>query len=191
MDDDILLFIGNPYVAGWGGTMRNVHMSLAILLLFSAMCAAGQRQEQRGPSTLEERERFVSITRKLETNPLDPALALEREWAIVWLKEVPDIRAKVCGDELGTAYTEEKYRHAHEITIQLQLSSGAFVIENPDKAKDDKALYQAAIEGVLKAYQAILKQEPGSKSKSLNELLQKQNEGKLASFVRDLLKKCK
>jgi hypothetical protein len=167
-----------------------IDLSLAILLTLSAIAVA-QKQEQRGPSTPEERSRFVSIAHKFEANPLDPALAKDREWAILWLIQVPDIHTKMCTDVLGAAYNKEKYSHAPEITAQMLLSSGAFVIENPEKVKDDKAQYVAAAEGVLKAYQAILKTEPDAKSKALDGLLQKQSEGKLAEFVRDSAKKCK
>lgn len=171
--------------------MRKAHMALTMLLLFSVICTAEQKQEQRGPSTAEERVRFVSIAHKFEANPLDPALAKDREWAILWLIQVPDISTKMCTDVLGKAYNKEKYLHAPEITAQMLLSSGAFIIENPDKAKDDKAQYIAGVEGVLKAYQSILREEPEAKSIALNELMQKQSEGKLVEFVRDSSKKCK
>jgi len=162
---------------------------LAGLLIFSAVCVAGQGQ--RGPSTPEERARFVSIARKFDANPLDPSLKQDREWAILWLIQVPDIRAKMCTEVLGPAYNKEKYRHASEITMQLLLSGGAFVIENPDNAKDDKAQYLAAVEGALKAYQSILREEPEATSKALNDLQQKQSQSTLADFVRESSKKCK
>jgi carboxypeptidase Q len=170
--------------------MRKIVLSVTILLTLSAICLA-QKQEKRGPSTPEERERFVSIAHKFQANPLDPSVVKDREWAILWLIQVPDISAKMCTEVLGGAYNKEKYSHAPEITAQMLFSSGAFVIENPDKAKDDKAQYLAGVEGVLKAYQAILQQDPQGKSKALDDLLQKQSDGKLADFVRDASKKCK
>jgi hypothetical protein len=97
----------------------------------------------------------------------------------------------MCTEVLGPAYNKEKYRHASEITMQLLLSGGAFVIENPDNAKDDKAQYLAAVEGALKAYQSILREEPEATSKALNDLLQKQSQSTLADFVRESSKKCK
>ena len=39
------------------------------------------------------------------------------------------------------------------------LASGEFQIENPDKAADAKATALAAVQSVLKTYQAILKQK--------------------------------
>ena len=67
------------------------------------------------------------------------------------------------------------------------LASGAFVIENPDKAADAAATNLSAVQSVLKVYSAILQQKPGAKSKALDDLLKQQNDGTLGSAVR---KKC-
>ncbi len=171
--------------------MRCIPACLATLLVLSAVCASGQTKGQRGPSTPEERARFVSIAHKFEANPLDPTLTKDREWAILWLIQVPDVHVKMCTEVLGAAYNKEKYRHAPEITAQLLLSSGAFLIENSENTKDDKAQYIAAVEGVLKAYQSILREEPEAKSNALSDVLLKQSQGKLADFVHDSAKKCK
>jgi len=79
-----------------------------------------------------------------------------------------------------------KYGYAHAITRQYMLASGAFIIENPEKAGDTKAMNLAAVESVLKTYQAILQQRPDAKAKPLDDLLKKQNQGKLG----DALKQC-
>ena len=79
-----------------------------------------------------------------------------------------------------------RYAYAHTITRQYMLASGAFQLENPDKGADGKATALAAVESVLKTYQAILKQRPDAKAKPLDDLLQKQSQGKL----NDALKQC-
>ena len=66
------------------------------------------------------------------------------------------------------------------------LASGAFIIENPGKSGDTKAMNLAAVESVLRTYQAILQQMPNAKAKTLDDLLKKQSQGKLD----DSLKEC-
>jgi hypothetical protein len=66
------------------------------------------------------------------------------------------------------------------------LASGAFQIENPDKAGDTKATNLPAVESVLKTYQAIQQQKPDAKAKALDDLLKKHSQGKL----KDSLKQC-
>jgi hypothetical protein len=119
----------------------------------------------------------------MEEAPLDPSLRQEREWALLWLVEVPDITAEVCTASLGD-FMKKKYKYSSEI-VELTFSSGAFIIEHPDQAKDINAQRVAAVEGGLKAYQSILKEKPGAKSKPLDDLLEKQHSGKLAEYVKE------
>ena len=67
----------------------------------------------------------------------------------------------------------------------MTFSGAAFTIENPEKAGDRLAQFVAGVEGALRAYSAILQQKPEARSKSLDEILQKQSQGKLQEFVRD------
>src|SRR5262249_36310206 len=82
-------------------------------------------------------------------------------------------------------FMKKKYKYSPEITIQLTFSSGAFIIEHPDQAKDASAQCLAGVEGALRAYQSILKAKPDAHSKALDEVLEKQRNGKLADHVRD------
>jgi hypothetical protein len=152
-----------------------------ITLLVLALTVVAQ-DAKRGPSTPEERKRFVAITHKMEQAPLDDSLRPETRWALVWLIEVPDVTASLCTAPLGD-FMKKKYKYSPEIVTQLTFSSGAFVIEHLDKADDKGAQYVAGVEGALKAYSAILSVKPDAHSKALDELLQKQSQGQLADYV--------
>ena len=162
------------------------HLALFVVILCAAIVAGAQ--QNRGPSTPEERERFVTIAHKIEADPLNGSLKSDREWALRWLIEVPDVHVNVCTAPLGKFIDEKKYKYSSQIVVQLTLSSGAFVIEHADKADDKDAQYLAGVEGALKAYQSILKGAPNAKSKSLDMLLEKQDKGQLADFVREQAK---
>jgi hypothetical protein len=164
---------------------KSVVMRIAVAVAVAGMVLTAAAQQGRGPSTAEERARFVEITHKLEKNPLDAGLNDDRDWALRWLIEVPDVHAELCTNVLGTFLKEKKYPYGGEIVRQLTFSGAAFTIENPDKAADRLAQFEAGVEGALKAYSAIVQQKPEAKSKSLEELLQKQSEGKLQDFVRE------
>ncbi len=159
-------------------------LPLIVLILGTCVIGTCQQQAQRGPSTQEERERFIAIAHKMEAAPLDPSLRKEREWALLWLVQIPDITAEVCTAPLGD-FMKKKYKYSPEIITQLTFSSGAFVIEHPGQSKDLPAQRLAAVEGALKAYKSILQAKPDAKSKSLDELLDKQHDGKLADHVKD------
>lgn len=78
-----------------------------------------------------------------------------------------------------------------ELVGQLAYSQAKFVIENPDKAQDDAAVYLAGVEGVLRTWQAIKAAKPKAKFELMEELLQKQQSGTLAEYVRAGMKGCK
>lgn len=159
------------------------------LLFYLSVVAVSQQNHP--PSTPEERQRFVTIARKLEQSPLDPSLKKDREWGLLWLIQVPDISVNICTAALGNFY-DEKSKYSAEMTAQLTFSSGAFVIEHTDQANDQLAQYMAGVEGALNAYKAILRAQPEAKSKELDRMLAKQAQGELSDFVKESTQKhCK
>ncbi len=136
-------------------------------------------------STPEERAQWVEVTHKLESAPLDDSVNQQGESALKRLSDVHDIHVPLCPAILSE-FNGMKYAYSHTITRQYMLASAAFLIENPNKAVDTKAANLAAVESVLKTYQAIQQQKPDAKAKALDDLLKKQSQGKL----KDSLKQC-
>jgi hypothetical protein len=155
---------------------------LAVLSVKATPKAAAQ-----GTSTAEERARWVEITHKLESNPLDDSVNKDGEWALNRLSDAHDIHVPLCPALLGE-FNDAKYKYRHAVTRQYMLASGAFLIENPAKAGDVAAMNVAAVGSVLKVYSAILQQKPDAKWKSFDDLLKKQSQGKLDDALR---KQCK
>ncbi len=140
-------------------------------------------------STPEDRQRVVAIAHKLEASPLDPTLGPDRDWAVKWAVAAPDVPVRMCTTLLSDL-RRPRYKYRSELTSQLLISSAAFLIEHPDKSSDHAAQSVGGMEGVLKAYAAILKTDPQATAASLDEYLQKQKEGKLAETVREKVKDC-
>ncbi len=163
-----------------------------VVLVLACAVAVVAQQQARGPSTAEERARFVGIASRFEADPLDKNLQSDREWAFRWLVEVPDIAVTFCVDTLGDFYkAKPKYKYGAEVTLATLLGTGAFVIQNPEKAKDRHAVNLSGAESVLRVYKAILKKDPGATSKSLDALAAKQAAGQLAEEVRKNGANCK
>ena len=160
------------------------HISWILALVLAVFSVTSTRKAAaQGTSTLEERAQWVEITHKLESSPLDDSADKQGEAALKRLSDVHDIHVPLCPALLGE-FNGMKYAYAHTITRQYMLASGAFIIENPGKAGDTKALNLAAVESVLKTYQVILQQRPDAKAKSLDDLLKKQSQGKLDDTLR-------
>jgi hypothetical protein len=161
----------------------------SLLLGFFAVRSARAQQSHRGPSTAEERARAVKVAHELETDPLAKDAKDNREWVIQWIVDIPDITVTVCNDYFGTLPKVPR-GHSPEIVNQMAISSAAFMIEHPDKAKDEQAIATAGLLGSLKAYQSILKQEPDARWPYIDKIIQMRDQGKLDDFVSDTRRKC-
>ncbi|HEX5184204.1 MAG TPA: hypothetical protein VFW19_13785 [Allosphingosinicella sp.] len=155
----------------------------ALALGATLVCGAAPAPAAPAPSSPQDRQRFVSITHRLEQAPLDPALKADREWAIAWLVDAPDVTVHVCGDALG-GLLRSNYVYGPEILVQDALSMGAFAIEHPEAANDPDATQLAGVEGALDAYRSILRDKPEARSPALDALLQARSRGALPDFIR-------
>ena len=171
-------------------SIRAIAIATLLLGLFvvrhGARAAAAQ---QRGPSTAEERTRAVKVAHELEEDPLAKDAKDNREWVIQWIVDIPDITVNVCFDYFGKMPKPSR-GHSKEIVRQMIISSAAFMIEHPDKAKDEQAVATAGLLGSLKAYQSILKGEPDARWPYLDKIVQMRDQGKLDDFVSDTRRKC-
>lgn len=166
-----------------------MNILLSVILLAGVAAAQDQQEPKRPPSTPEERKRFLTLVHKLEKTPLDQSLNPEIKWALQWLEDIPDVNINICVFPLGP-FIDEGYRYDSHIRGQFVLGMGAYQLEHPQKVADNRAQYVAGVESALKAYSAILKSKPEAKSRGLDELLSKQQEGQLTDFVRDASKLC-
>jgi hypothetical protein len=179
-------------------SIQAIAFSTLLLGLFCVSTARAQKQEQpdqqeqphqRGPSTAEERSRAVKIAHTLENDPLAKDAKENRDWVIQWIVDIPDITVTVCDEYFGTLAKPARGR-TREIVNQMVISSAAFMIEHPDKVKDEQAIATAGLLGSLKMYQAILKQEPDARWPYIDKIVQMRDQGKLDDFVSDTRRKC-
>jgi len=158
-------------------------------LAVALMCGAAAASESAPRFSPEDRQRFVSIARGLEQAPLKAGAGAEREWALSWLVDVPDISVTLCPHALG-GLAKSKYPHAGELLLQNSFSMAAFLIEHPEAANDPQAQQAAGVEGSLNAYRSILREKPEAKSKDLEDLLAMQSRGELPAFIRKAWARC-
>jgi hypothetical protein len=166
-------------------TTKMPRLLLILPLLFAVLAAV----QSSNPASVEQRQRVVAIAHKLEATPLDQTLFPERDWARQWILENPDVRIRTCM-QLLSDLRRPRYKFRLEIVDQMMLSSAAFLIEHPDKASDHLAENVGGLQGVLKAYAAIVKSNPDARVQALDELLEKESRGKLVEFARETIKVC-
>ncbi len=158
-------------------------MTLLAVLLLGITLAAAAPSAPRGPSTVKEREAAVSGARYLEDNPLAADAPALRESLLKFYGEVPDISVQICYF-LGPLQ-DERHPLFFDLIRQTLISSGAFIIQHPDKSSDDVAVYTAGLEGALKAYEGLVKDHPEGRLPFVDNLLQKRAAGQLEQYVRE------
>lgn len=178
--EDMRIVIQNP-------PMRSVTVAalFASFLACSTPLFAGLVRQSTSP----DRERFISITHKLQEAPLDPTLRAERQWAMEWLIAAPDVSVNVCLSPLGGAALTN-YSHFDEIIAQYTFAMADLVIERPETVNDPQAQQLAGVEGALGAYRLMLTADPQAKSIQLDKLLEVQSRGALPRFIRGTLSDC-
>jgi len=164
--------------------------TLAIAIVF-LVANSGMAQNQRGPSTPQERETAVKVARVLETDPFHKDAKKMREWLLIFLIGVPDIHVELCTAYMPPEKPSDK-NYGSEIFNQTVFSSAAFVIEHPDQANDRVAAHLAGVEGALKVYETVLATKPKAKSAFYDALLERRNKGELRACVEEATTtKCK
>lgn len=161
-----------------------------LTLVFVVLCCVCSANAQGKPSTPEQKKQAVEMVTFLEANPLAKEAKEYRRTLFVFLVEAPDITVKVCPRVLGES-KQLKGDYETELVNHLMFSQAKFVIENPDKAGDDAAVYLAGVEGVLRTWQSIKTAKPKAKFPLMDELLEKQKAGTLAEHVQTAMKACK
>ena len=134
-------------------------------------------------SVAEERKQWASITHRLEASPLDQNANKEGERADKQIAGTHDFHVTLCWN-LFNELQGLPYTYQHVILRQYKLASATFQIENPDKVSDHLTTNLFALESIFKSYSAILILKPNARSKFLDDLIVKENEGKLADKIR-------
>jgi len=168
------------------------HSSWIILipaLFLGLVSSQTAHARQRGPSTPEERTRAVKVAHELEEAPLAKDARDNRQWVFQWIVDIPDITVSGCVEYFGKVPSPPR-GHSKEIVQQMIISSAAFMIEHPEKAKDEQAVATAGLLGSLKAYQSIVKEEPEARWSFMDKIVQMRDQGKLDDYISDMRRKC-
>jgi hypothetical protein len=164
---------------------RSLAALVATLALVPALAAA------RGPSTPAERRRAVETTRRLERQPLAPNADAQRRWLLRWIVEIPDIHVQGCAgplDALAEDRSGEKYGRL--LYAQSMFGMAAFVVEHPKDKDDWLAVQTAGVESVLKAYRALLREQPDARWEELDLLVSAARQGKLPLVLEQTMEGC-
>ena len=149
-----------------------------------APAAATAGATARGPSTPAERARVLQMAQEAQR---DPQAVQQRDgaWLGAWIDAIPDLTfdASMPDDWLGTAPTPAT-REA--LRFQYLASVMAFQIEHPDQARRQGDRDLAGMQGVLRAYDTLLRQDKLNRSTKLDAALAARQQDRLPAFLATL-----
>jgi hypothetical protein len=159
---------------------------IAAALLTTQVALADSPQ----PTPGVELARIAEQIRALEVSPLSDESRKERTVLFQWLTETPDVRLKWCAGVL-TDIPEGERDYWAGTFIQMILSAGAFVIENPADASNDLLVARAGLRGALRTYRATLRVHPERDSAYLAALAAQEEAGRLDDYLAPRIADCK
>jgi hypothetical protein len=166
--------------------LRNLSAALlgcALLAAPASAFAAG-----RGPSTPEERKQALDYIQHFMADPLNPALTSEISWVAGWIIEIPDVHVSLCNIiELPMGNKKD----GQTLITAMVLTQTAFALQNTDKQYDELAQYKAGVEGVLRVYELMLKDNPKGHQLILDDLIQRRDAGTLPQWIKERAANCR
>ncbi len=157
-------------------------MKIQAVLCMSLLVAASAFGVDPQKSTPQERTRALEIINKLEKSPMDPSLKDDRDWVFQWVKS-SDVNALVCTSIIKPLADERPSPQRNALMLQNILASARFSIEHPE-SKDTIAMFQASTEGMIRAYENIVKSDPTKKDEFMESLIAKRDKGLLLGYVK-------
>lgn len=172
-------------------TLHRIFTTLFTVLAFSTSLAAPALAADRGPSTPEENARVVAIAAASDKDPIATMTSADGRWFEKWVDEVPDY---MLGPDKGAFWfmtTAAKGDLKRVLRFQHTVSAAAFQVQkhitDPEKNPAElEAKTIAAVEGVLRAYEALVARNPENRSEQVDQAIAARNKGTLAEFVNAL-----
>lgn len=161
--------------------LRHLSAALVGCILLTAPIAA--TAAGRGPSTPEERARALAFFPRFEADPLNTNLIDEREWALRWIIEIPDVHVDLC--MILDKLPKPGKKDSSTLFLAMSFAQAAFVLQHPEKQENLLAQHQAGVEGVLRVYEVLLKANPKDQQPYLDDLIKKREAGTLAQWVKE------
>jgi len=160
--------------------LRTVIAAVLGCSLLSAPIAA--RAADRGPSTPEERKHALEYIAHFEADPLNPTLKPEIQWLTIWVIQVPDVHVSLC---TFVGLSKGNKKDSQTLFTAMMFAQVGYALRNPYAPADHLGEYQAGIEGMLRAYEKVLKTNEKDRQATLDDLIQRRDTGTLAQWVRE------
>ncbi len=160
---------------------------LVPLVFLCCFAGLGDAQELEPATALHGRlpltqQQAVAYAHAAEANPLSPEADHQRRAAIAYAENDHTSQVIPCIPILNQMNSDSR-SHGHDISLQMLVSSAAFLYEHPEAAGDSRAQTVAGLSAALNVYEKFLAADPTTKFKFYDNLLKSRSRGKLQKAV--------
>jgi hypothetical protein len=134
----------------------------------------------RAPATTSQQA--VAYAHAAEADPLGPQADQQRKAAMAYAENDHTSHVSLC-QTVFNQMNSDKSNHGHDISIQMLISTAAFLYEHPEAASDSRSQNVAGLNSALNVYEKFLAADPKTKYSFYDNLLKKRAEGKLEKEV--------
>ena len=164
-----------------GTRLKAAYVPAALPASLPGMAASGAA---RGPSTPAERARVLRMATEAQHDPL----ALQQRdgaWLRAWIDDIPDLTLDASALD-GWLNIAPQAATREALRFQYLASVMAFQIDRPDQAGQPGASDLAGLQGVLRAYETLLRQDKLNRSAKLDLALIARGQDSLPAFLATL-----
>jgi hypothetical protein len=155
-------------------------MTLRRCVLIAAILLAPLFASAQTAPTADDRKHWADVTHKLEATPLDEDAISAARLAVAEIAVSHDFHVALCQDFYLT-FNESQYVYHAQIRYLFMLGAATYQIETGKTDADGTNLY--ALRSVLKGYAAILKDNPKTTDKLLDDIAKQEARGKLPELI--------
>ena len=137
------------------------------------------------PTTPEQRQRVIMVTRALEKSPFKVGATRDREGVLYLIDHAPDIFPAIQGRVLSEVVASG-VPDWRPIYAQFIFGFVSFQIENPERADDAQAVYGAALASCLRVYRHALERDKANRLSLLDVANEHDRKGTLQEYARQL-----
>ena len=151
-------------------------LSMSVLFICSSIGALSASAQQFGSNEL------VQATKFLQDKPYDKNAPAIRAMAVNYVMVTKDVTVIVCGGDITKPFLDKKNKNSTELVAQYTIAMAAIKILNPGLT-DENVVQLAALNSVLKTYEAMIKEKPKTRFEGMDEYIVKRDKGELEALV--------
>jgi len=183
--DEVSMTMNRWLVLGWAFfTLGVARAADAGAGLRSPELAAQPQAE----TTAEQRQQILATTRALERSAFSVGASTEREKVLWLIDHGPDIFPRL-QDSIVGEISNSGVPDWRPIYAQFIFGFVGFQIENPQRANDPVAVYEAAMRSCLLVYRQAVQRDKANRLAVLETANEEERNGRLRKYVADRVQK--